>query len=70
LEGRGLSLIEVLSRNLLPRTEENHKETSIRTTGVQAEITKEHLSNSSPESYRYTNILGARDDDTKEFIFG
>jgi hypothetical protein len=67
---KGFGLIEVLSRNLPARTEENHIETSVRITGVQAEIRNEQLPNKNPESYRYTDPLGVRDDGTNELIFG
>jgi hypothetical protein len=54
MEGTGCGLIEVLFRHLPGGA----RESSVRTTGVPAEIRTENYPNTSLERYRYTYLLG------------
>jgi hypothetical protein len=55
LEGRDNVLIEILSGDYLETEESDGK--PVRIAGVRAEIRTEHLTNTSLERYRYTNVF-------------
>jgi hypothetical protein len=64
LEGSGRGLIEALYLNFPGKP----RGISTRIVGVPAEVRIKHLSNTIPELYRYTNLLG-EEEETELGIF-
>jgi hypothetical protein len=57
LERRSLDPIEVLSRHLRTATDENRENPQSGWSASQPKFESEHLPNTSPKRYRYTNLL-------------